>query len=122
MSRIRPGSFLLQVPALALGFHHQIVDWMDLFAWIVTGVLIFALLPGALRWVGGLLLLTPILSDIFGSGGTDAIFLPFLVLAVWRWDRFGRGEGAWAVRWMGPVALGLACAIKQTRGSAHRSW
>jgi uncharacterized membrane protein len=108
------GSFLLPLPALALGFNHAVVDWLDLFAWIITGVLIFALLDAPLRWLGCLLLSVPIFVAIFGSGGTDAAFLPFMVLAVWRWDRFARGRDAGLVRWMGPIALGLACSIKQT--------
>jgi hypothetical protein len=108
------GSFLMEVPALWLGFQHQIVDWMDLLAWLVTGALIFVLVPSALRWLGPLLVTLPIYADVFGSGGTDAVFLPFLVLAVWRWDRFASGRGAGLARWVGPVALGLACAIKQT--------
>ncbi len=108
------GSFLLPVPALALGFNHAVVDWMDLCAWIVTGVLVFALLPASLRWLGCLLLSVPIFAAIFGSGGTDAAFLPFMVLAVWRWDRFALGARAGRVRWIGPIALGLACSIKQT--------
>ena len=108
------GSFLMEVPALWFGFQHQIVDWMDLLAWLVTGALIFVLVPTALRWIGPLLVTIPIYADVFGSGGTDAVFLPFLVLAVWRWDRFCSGRGAGLARWVGPVALGLACAIKQT--------
>ena len=108
------GSFLMEVPALLLGFHHQIADWMDLIAWLVTGALIFVLLPASLRWIGPLLVVVPLYADVFGSGGTDAVFLPFLVLAVWRWDRFCTGRGAGLARWIGPVALGLACSIKQT--------
>ncbi len=46
--------------------------------------------------------------------GPTPSFLPFLVLAVWRWDRFGQARGAGLARWMGPVALGLACSMKQT--------
>lgn len=108
------GSFLLPWPALALGFNHAVVDWIDLFAWLITGVLIFALLPRSLRWLGCLILSIPIFAAIFGSGGTDAAFLPFMVLAVWRWDRFALGRAGGLVRWMGPVSLGLACSIKQT--------
>ncbi len=108
------GSILLQMPALVLGFHHEVVDWMDLLAWIVTGVIIFVLLPTSIRWIAPLLLLAPAFTGVFSSGGTDAAFLPFLVLAVWRWDRFGLGRSAGVARWMGPVALGLACSIKQT--------
>ncbi len=108
------GSFLMEVPALLLGFHHQVTDWTDLIAWLVTGALIFALLPSSLRWFGPLVVAVPLYGDVFGSGGTDAVFLPFLVLAVWRWDRFCTGRGAGLARWIGPVALGVACSIKQT--------
>ena len=108
------GSFLLDIPAMALGFHHAVVDWMDLIAWLVTGVLLFVLLPRPLRWLAGLVLLLPALLGSFSSGGTDAMFVPFLVLAVWRWDRFGDGPQAGLARWLGPIALGVACAIKQT--------
>jgi uncharacterized membrane protein len=108
------GSFLLEVPVLFFGFLHQTVDWVDLVAWLVTGALVFVLLPASMRWVGPLLVATPIYADIFSSGGTDAVFLPFLVLAVWRWDRFAQGRGAGPIRWMGPIALGLACSVKQT--------
>ena len=105
------GSFLLDVPALALGLHHHVVDWVDLVAWLVTGVLLFVFLPVSLRWLAALVTLTPFFIGQFGNSGTDAAFLPFLVVAVWRWDRFG--TGATLTRWAGPVALGLACSIKQ---------
>jgi hypothetical protein len=108
------GSFLVDLPALVFGFRHEIVDWTDLFAWILTGVLLFALVPASVRWFAVLVFSVPTFAAIFGSGGTDAAFVPFLVLAVWRWDRFGAGRGAGLAQWMGPVALGLACSIKQT--------
>ncbi|HEX4219935.1 MAG TPA: hypothetical protein VHZ02_16275 [Acidimicrobiales bacterium] len=108
------GSFLFEVPALWFGFHHQVSDWMDLYAWIVTGILLFVVMPASLRWLAALIAVTPIFVGVFSSGGTDALFVPFLVLAVWRWDRFGAGRQAGIARWMGPFALGVACAIKQT--------
>ena len=107
------GSFLLSLPATALGVHLP-VDWTDLFAWLVTIVLLFVLLPSSLRWLAGLVGLTPFFVGSFTVGGTDAMFLPFLVLAAWRWDRYGRSTEPGPARWVGPVALGLACAIKQT--------
>ena len=107
------GSFLVDMPALLLGVHHQVVDWMDLGAWLITGVLLFAMLPDSLRWVAGLVTLTPIFVGMFSTSGTDATLLPFLVLAVWRWDRFGLGRQAGLANWAGPVALGAACAFKQ---------
>jgi uncharacterized membrane protein len=108
------GSFLFEVPGLWFGFHHQVSDWMDLYAWIVTGILLFVIMPAALRWLAALITVIPIFVGVFSSGGTDALFVPFLVLAVWRWDRFGTGRQAGIARWMGPIALGVACSIKQT--------
>jgi uncharacterized membrane protein len=107
-------SFLFEAPAMLLGFHHELADWTDLVAWLATGVLLFVLLPVALRWLAALVLMAPIFVGTLSAGGTDALFLPFLVVAVWRWDRFGSGRGAGAARWIGPVALGVACAVKQT--------
>jgi uncharacterized membrane protein len=108
------GSFLVDAPAFALGFRHQVVDWMDLYAWLATGILLFVLLPRAVRWLAPLIVLTAVYLNAFSSGGTDVMFLPFLMLALWRWDRYGMGREAGIARWIGPVALGLACSIKQT--------
>jgi hypothetical protein len=107
------GSFLVDAPAMALGLHHHVVDWVDLVAWLVSGVLMFAFLPASLRWLAALVTLTPYFIGVFGNSGTDAAFLPFLLVAVWRWDRFGAGPDAGRWRWIAPVALGLACSIKQ---------
>jgi uncharacterized membrane protein len=108
------GSFLIEAPAWALGFHHELADWTDLIAWLITGVLLFVLLPVGLRWFATVLLMASAFVGSFSAGGTDALFLPFLVVAVWRWDRYGTGRGAGAAGWIGPLALGLACAVKQT--------
>ena len=107
------GSFLLSLPATLFGAHLP-VDWTDLFAWLATIVLLFALLPSSLRWLAGLVGVTPFFVGSFSSGGTDAMFLPVLVLAVWRWDRYARSSEPGLARWVGPIALGAACAVKQT--------
>jgi hypothetical protein len=107
------GSFLLSLPATALGAHLP-VDWTDLFAWLATIVLLFVLLPSPLRWLAGLVGVTPFFVGSFSTGGTDAMFLPFLVVAVWRWDRYGCSSEPGLARWVGPIALGAACSIKQT--------
>lgn len=107
-------SFLLEIPARALGFHHELADWTDLVAWLVTGLLLFLLLPSSLRWLAALVFMAGSFVGTFSAGGTDALFIPFLVVAVWRWDRFGTGRAAGLASWIGPVALGLACAVKQT--------
>ncbi|MGH9299639.1 MAG: hypothetical protein ACRDZT_06955, partial [Acidimicrobiales bacterium] len=57
---------------------------------------------------------TGIFVAVFSAGGTDAMLLPFLIVAVWRWDRYGEGRAAGIASWIGPLALGLACALKQT--------
>ncbi|MGA2836008.1 MAG: hypothetical protein ABSF84_05365 [Acidimicrobiales bacterium] len=108
------GSFLLQAPFDALGLHHMVTDWVDLGAWLVAVVLVFAMLPSFLRWLAPLLLLTAVFAGAFGNGGTDGLFLPFLVVAVWRWDRYPGRAVAWLPAWVGPVCLGVACSIKQT--------
>ncbi len=108
------GSFLLQAPFEALGLHHMVTDWVDLGAWLVTAVLVFWMLPAFLRWLAPLLLLTAVFAGAFGNGGTDGLFLPFLVVAVWRWDRYPGRAVAWLPAWVGPVSLGMACSIKQT--------
>jgi len=108
------GSFLLQAPLAALGMHHMVTDWIDLAAWLATGLLIFVMVPPVLRWLAPVLLLTGIFVGPFANGGTDALFVPFLVLAVWRWDRFPDRAVAWLPSWVGPASLGIACSIKQT--------
>lgn len=108
------GSYLVYTAAYLLGFHHEVVDWTDLVAWVVSAVLLFLLLPRSLRWLGALVGLTGFFMGLFTGGGTDAVFVPFAMLAVWRWDRYGKGRKAGLARWIGPVALGLACTVKQT--------
>jgi len=108
------GSFLFYAPAFALGFRHEVVDWMDLYAWLAAALLLFFLLPRAWRWIAALVTLTGVFTAIFSGGGTDAAVIPFAMLALWRWDRFGRAKEAGLARWIGPVALGVACSIKQT--------
>ncbi len=108
------GGFLIDVPAFALGFHHQVVNWMDLGCWVLSGIILFVLLPVELRWMAGLVALSPVFVSDFVTGGTAVTFYPFILIAVWRWDRFGTGQGSRAARWAGPLALGLGCAIKQT--------
>lgn len=108
------GSIVLQAPFETLGIHHLTTDWVDLVAWIATGVVLALCLPRALRWLAPLLLLSGAYLFSFVGGGTDALFVPFLVLALWRWDRAAlAGSRRWAA-WLSPAALGVACSIKQS--------
>ena len=108
------GSFLLQAPLMALGVNHMASDWIDLAAWLVTAVILFAVLSPVVRWVAPMLLLTGVFVGPFANGGTDALFVPFLVVAVWRWDRYPDRSMFRLPAWVGPVCLGIACSIKQS--------
>lgn len=108
------GSFLLQVPLQLLGLHHLGTDWLDLMAWIVGGVILFVISPAYAKWVAPLLILATELTYMAAHGGTDALFVPFMMLAALRWDSFVTKVGPKWTRWLGPVALGVACSIKQT--------
>ncbi len=110
------GSFVLQAPFELLGFNHLVTDWIDLLAWAATGVIMFLVLPRSLRWLAPFVLLLGIFATGFANGGTDALFMPFLVLALWRWDRaprFDEGPTSWLPVWFSPACFGLACSIKQ---------
>jgi uncharacterized membrane protein len=107
-------SFLIEAPFMALGINNMVSDWVDLAAWLVTAALIYVMVPPVLRWLAPLLLLTGIFIGPFASGGTDALFVPFLVVAVWRWDRFPDRAVAWLPSWVGPASLGVACSVKQS--------
>ncbi|MGH9090115.1 MAG: hypothetical protein ACRDZR_01840, partial [Acidimicrobiales bacterium] len=108
------GSFLAYAAVYALGLHHAVVDWVDLVAWVASAVLLFLLLPRSLRWLAALVGMTGFFMGLFTGGGTDAVVVPLAMVAVWRWDRYGLGREAGLARWIGPVALGLACSVKQT--------
>ncbi|MDE3030221.1 MAG: hypothetical protein KGI65_01225 [Acidobacteriota bacterium] len=108
------GSFIAYIPSLLLGMHMQAAVATDSLAWVLAMVLAWRLLPAAISWLAPLLLLSQVLIGYSAGGVTDTLYLPFLVVGLWRWDRYGDvTESSWA-RWVGPVAVGLACAIKQT--------
>ena len=105
-------SFLIYVPFIMAGWSSQVAVAINVAAWAVGVVLAFAFLPRSVR---PLAIVVGSLSVYIGyavGGVTDALFVPLLIGAVVRWDRFAwtRGPGAWR----GPVLLGLAMAVKQT--------
>jgi uncharacterized membrane protein len=108
------GSFLAYVPALWMGLSTQAANIIDVLVWLAACVLAFFFLPRRLRWIAPILAVGSSYLDYFIGGCTDAIYVPLLMLAVWRWDRFGDKTLHWAWRWTGPVALGLAMTVKQT--------
>jgi hypothetical protein len=108
------GSFVLQLPLMALGLRHALTDWVGLFSWLAIGVLLFVMVPRSVRWLAPLVLMSSLLVGLFANGGSDALFILMMLLAGWRWDRFGMGRAAGLAGWLGPLAMGLACSVKQT--------
>lgn len=108
------GSFVIQAPFHLLGLHHLGADWIDLLAWLVAAIILYVVSPSYAKWLSPLLVLTSLFTLTFAHGGTDALFVPFMMLAALRWDDFVTRLGPHWTRWLGPVALGVACSIKQS--------
>lgn len=108
-------SFLLYIPAsLAFGQGSDAGLVTDALAWVIGGALLWRMVGESLRPAVALFLILPIPLLLVGEGATDPLCLPFVLIAVWRWDRFGDPAERSVARWIGPIALGLACCIKQT--------
>lgn len=103
-------AFLIYVPFLALGFSTQLAVVLNVLAWGVTVLLIFALLPRSVRPAALVIGSVGVYVSYAVGGITDVLYMPLLVLAAYRWDQFGRSKRSY----LGPVMLGLAMAIKQT--------
>jgi uncharacterized membrane protein len=105
-------SFEAYLPVLALGYLMQAATWVNMAAWMIGSLVLFAVLPRQLAPLAVVIASTDIFTSYAAGGVTDALFVPLLVGAAVRWDRFPHERGAAA--WRGPVLLGLAMAVKQT--------
>ena len=105
-------SFLLYVPLLLAGWSTQMAVAVNVLAWAVGIVLTFVLLPRPLRPLAIVVGSFAVYISYAVGGVTDALFVPLLIGAVYRWDRFAHERGL--VAWRGPILLGLAMAVKQT--------
>jgi uncharacterized membrane protein len=103
-------SFLIYVPFLLLGWTNELGAGLNVAGWMVAILLMFWLLPRNLR--PAVLLLSSI--DVYLSfavgGVTDMLYIPLLVIAAYKWDRFGESR----LSYINPIAVGLAMSIKQT--------
>lgn len=108
------GSFLFYIPILLLGVHMQAAVFMNIFAWLVAMFVIWRLLPTWANWWAPILMVSSAYVGFAIGGVTDDLYLPFLALALWRWDSFGDARERAACRWLGPYMLGIAASIKQT--------
>ena len=105
-------AFLFYTPLLALGWSTQAAVFMDVGAWIVAVVLLFAVVPRALRPMAIVLGSFSVYIGYAVGGVTDTLFVPLLIGAVVAWDRSATGRG-WR-SWRSPILMGLALAVKQT--------
>ncbi len=105
-------SFLPYVPFLALGWSTQMAVVINVLAWGLGMVLAFVLLPRSVRPLAIVIGSLGIYTGYAVGGVTDALFVPLLIGAVYRWDDFATRRGI--AGWRGPLLLGLALAVKQT--------
>lgn len=107
-------SFLLYVPLLLLGIHTQAGVYVDCLFWVLTAGSLAIVLPWRWKWLAVVFLSFTQYDAYILGGVTDSLFLPFLIIAVWRWDRFDVKQEKSVAMWIGPVMLGIAMAVKQT--------
>ena len=107
-------SFLVYEPfVLLMGEGSYAGILTDLLVWSLAAALLWRLMSASLRpWVP-ILVALPIISTAIAGGVTDSLYMPFELIAVCCWDRFGDPRETTMARWAGPVALGLACCLKQ---------
>ncbi len=107
-------SFLLYVPAVAvLGLSSYAGVLVNLACWALAAVVLWRLTAPRMRAWLPLFFALPVFFGPVTGGNLDTLYLPFLLIALFAWDRFGDPEEKSVARWIGPVALGIACAIKQ---------
>lgn len=105
-------SFEAYLPLLALGMATQAAVWTDAAAWALGGIALFTVLPRRLAPVAAVVISLDVYTGYAVGGVTDFLFIPLLVGAAVRWDRFRLAKGP--ASWRGPVLMGLAMAVKQT--------
>ena len=105
-------SFLVYIPFLALGISSQLAVWVNTGAWALSIILAYLLVPRSTRpYVLVLASLSVYISYAVG-GVTDALYLPFLIVVAFTWERFISSSSRW--RYLIPVLFGLSMSIKQT--------
>ena len=105
-------AFEAYMPLLALGVSTQAAVGMNVAAWALGCIVLFAVLPRRLAPLAAVVASLDVFTGYAVGGVTDFLFVPLLVGAAVCWDRFPAARGLAA--WRGPVLLGLAMAVKQT--------
>ncbi|MGC9220212.1 MAG: hypothetical protein ACP5H2_02515 [Solirubrobacteraceae bacterium] len=102
-------SFLVYVPFLLLGWSLNLAPTVNIMAWALTLLMMFAMVPRRIRPVAILFGAVMVYAQFTVGGVTDVLFMPLLAIAAYRWDRFGSSR----LSYIGPVMFGLAMGIKQ---------
>jgi uncharacterized membrane protein len=105
-------AFLAYLPLLAMGLFTQAAVWVNVAAWSIGAIILYAVLPRRLAALAAVVASIDVFISYAVGGVTDALFVPLLVGAAVRWDGFARTRGLAA--WRGPILMGLAMAVKQT--------
>ncbi len=87
-------SFLPYAPFLLLGWSTQMGVMVNVFAWGLGIVLAFMLLPRSVRPLAIVVGSLGIYTGYAVGGVTDALFVPLLIGAVYRWDDFTTRRGS----------------------------
>jgi hypothetical protein len=104
-------AFLVYVPFLLLGWSHELGVGINLIAWVFSVALMFWMLPRNMRAAALVIgLVDAYISNAVG-GVTDVLYMPLLIIAAYRWDRFDAADRR---SYVAPVMVGLAMSIKQT--------
>src|ERR1700733_1035623 len=105
-------AFEAYLPLLAAGVTTQAAVWVEVFAWALGAVVLYAVLPRSVAPLAGVVASIDVYVGYAVGGVTDSLFVPLLIGAAAGWDLFTSARGPRA--WLGPVCMGLAMAVKQT--------
>ena len=105
-------SFLIYVPFMLLGWTTQVGAGINVIAWAAGLIVLFWGLPSPIRPLAIILTSLSVYISYAIGGVTDALFVPFLILAARAWDEYPLKNG-WGALWS-PLWFGMAMGIKQT--------
>ena len=105
------GTFLVLAPLVAVAGVGSLNATYALLL-LATVAIAWLMVPQRIRPLVTVLLYLMTASGVL-IGSTDAVYLPFVLLAIWRWPRFVSPGGGRLAAAIGPLALGVACSMKQ---------
>ncbi len=105
---------LLSVPFYWLTNGVESVPVAAAFFQCVTAAVLFVILPSRLRPLAVIVVLEfPLLFGFEVSGSFYTMFLPFALVAIWKWTEVGQDGRLSRADVVRAVCLGLACAVEQ---------